>query len=86
MADATLLVSLNSDIQDRLTALAEANQRPVSEIVAEVLENFVSASSWEYRHIQQGMNELNAGSGISHDLVVQWIQQLGPDTEDPVPR
>jgi predicted transcriptional regulator len=64
MAQTSILVQLDSAVQARLAALAEARQQPVSDVAAEVIAAFLAPESWEHRHIRTGLAALAAGKGI----------------------
>ena len=86
MADAPIVVHLDTEAQTRLTALAEARQQPVEDLAAEVLASYLAPESWEHRHIHAGLAELEAGKGIPHEQVAAWLDSWGTDNELPAPK
>jgi predicted transcriptional regulator len=86
MAGTSIIVQLDSAVQARLAALADARQQPVSDVAAEVLAAFVDPESWEHQHIRAGLAELEAGEGVSHEHVVEWLDSWGTENELPAPR
>jgi predicted transcriptional regulator len=83
---ASITVQLDSAVQARLVELAEARQQPVSDVAAEVIAMYVAADSWEHQHILQGLAELDAGEGVSHERVVEWLDSWGTENELPAPK
>jgi predicted transcriptional regulator len=85
MAQASILVQLDSTVEARLAALAEARQQPVSDVAAEVIAHFVDSESWEHQHIRAGLAELESGKSISNERVMEWLDSWGTDNELPAP-
>ena len=83
---ASITVQLESAVQARLVELVEARQQPVSDVAAEVIAMYVAADSWEQEHIRQGLAELDAGEGVSHERVVEWLDSWGTENELPAPK
>jgi predicted transcriptional regulator len=83
---ASITVQLDSAVQARLVELAEARQQPVSDVAAEVIAMYVAAEDWERQHILQGLAELDAGEGVSHERVVEWLDSWGTENELPAPK
>ena len=80
---ASITVQLDSAVQARLVELAEARQQPVSDVAAEVIAMYVASEDWERQHILQGLAELDAGEGVSHERVVEWLDSWGTENELP---
>ena len=83
---ATITVQLDSKVQARLVELAAARQQPVSDVAAEVIAMYVATDSWEHQHILQGLAELEAGQGVSHERVAEWLDSWGTENELPAPK
>ncbi len=81
MALTSITVQLDSEVQARLAALAEARHQPVSDVAAEVIATFVAPNSWEHLHIRAGLAELEAGAGISNEQVMEWLDSWGTENE-----
>jgi predicted transcriptional regulator len=86
MAQSSILVHLDEAAQARLAALAEARQQPVSDVAAEVLTTYLSPDSWDQQHILAGLAELDAGEGVSHERVTEWLDSWGTENELPAPK
>jgi predicted transcriptional regulator len=83
---ASITVQLDSAVQARLVELAEARHQPVSDVAAEVLAMYVAGEDWERQHILQGLAELDAGEGVSHERVTEWLDSWGTENELPAPK
>ncbi len=81
MAQTPILVNLDEAVQARLAALAEHRRQPVSDVAAEVIAAYLSPDSWEYKHIEKGLAELNAGNGISNERMEKWLDSWGTENE-----
>jgi predicted transcriptional regulator len=86
MAQASILVQLDSEVEARLAALAEARKQPVSDLAAEVIAQFLNPESWEHQHIRAGLAELESGEGISNERVLEWLDSWGTGNELPAPK
>jgi predicted transcriptional regulator len=83
---ASITIQLDSAVQARLAELADARQQPVSDVAAEVIAMYVAADSWEHQHILRGLGELEAGEGVSHERVAEWLDSWGTENESPTPK
>lgn len=86
MPQTPILVQLDAAVQARLSALADNRRQPVSEVAAEVISMYFAADSWEHKHIRAGLEELEAGQGISNERVMEWLDSWGAENELPAPK
>jgi predicted transcriptional regulator len=86
MAQTSILVQLDPEVQARLASLAEDRKQPVSEVAAEVITTFFALDSWEHKHIREGNAELEAGQGVSNERVMEWLDSWGTENELPAPK
>jgi predicted transcriptional regulator len=86
MPNTSILVQLDSAVQARLAALAEDRRQPVSDVAAEVISMHFAPDSWEHKHIRAGMEELEAGQGISNERVMEWLDSWGTEKELHAPK
>ena len=86
MPQTSILVQLDSAVQERLVAFAQDRRQPVSEVAAEVISKFFAADSWEHQHIRAGISELEAGEGVSNERVMAWLDSWGTENELQVPQ
>ena len=85
MAQTSILIQLDSAVQARLAALADDRQQPVSDVAAEVISLYFAPDSWEHKHIRAGLDQLEAGQGISNERVMEWLDSWGTENELPTP-
>jgi predicted transcriptional regulator len=83
---ATITVQLDSAVQAGLTELAEARRQPISDVAADIIAMHIDPENWERQQILQGLAELDAGQGVAHERVVEWLESWGTDHELPAPR
>jgi predicted transcriptional regulator len=86
MSQTSILVQLDSAVQARLAALAEDRRQPVSDVAAEVISMYFAPDSWEHKHIRAGLDELEAGEGVSNERVMEWLDSWGAENELPAPK
>ena len=86
MAQTSILVQLDDDVQRRLAALAEDWQQPASVVAAEVISMYFAPDSWEHQHIRNGLAELEAGLSVSNERVMAWLDSWGTENELPAPK
>ena len=83
---ATITVQLDSAVQAGLAEFAEARQQPLSDVAADIIAMHVDRENWERQQILQGLAELDAGKGVDHERVVEWLESWGTENELPAPR
>lgn len=86
MAHNSIVVQLDPAVEARLAALARERQQPVAHVAAEVIASFVDPESWEHKHIQAGLAELDAGCEVDNERVMEWLDSWGKDDELPAPK
>ena len=82
----TLSIRLDTDTKKRLEALAKRARRSKSFLAAEAIAAFVDAESWQLDEIQAGIKELDAGRGVAHKDVANWLGSWGRKRERKAPR
>jgi RHH-type rel operon transcriptional repressor/antitoxin RelB len=82
----TLSVRIDTDTRKRLEALAKRARRSKSFLAAEAIAAFVEAESWQLDQIQAGIEELDAGNGVAHKDVANWLRSWGRKRERKTPR
>ena len=83
---ATLSVRLDAGTKRRLDLLAKRSQRSKSFLAAEAITAYVEAEEWQLREIQTGLDELDAGEAVSHEMVSKWLRSWGKQGETKAPR
>ena len=82
----TLSIRLDAGTKHRLDVLAKRSRRSKSFLAAEAIAAYVEAEEWQLREIQTGLEELDAGQGVSHEHVSKWLRSWGKQGETKAPR
>jgi predicted transcriptional regulator len=82
----TLSVRIDTDTKKRLEALAKRARRSKSFLAAEAIAAFVEAESWQLDEVQAGIAELEAGRGVAHKDVANWLRSWERKRERKAPR
>jgi len=66
------------EIKEKLDALAKAVDRPRNYLIAEAIERYVEAESWQVERILAGIADDEAGRTIPHEqLVAEVFETIG---------
>lgn len=82
----TLSIRIDAETKKRLDALSKRSKRSKSFLAAEAITAFVDSEEWQLGEIHKGVQELDAGEGISHDKVSKWLKTWGKTGEAKAPR
>jgi RHH-type transcriptional regulator, rel operon repressor / antitoxin RelB len=82
----TLSIRLDSGTKHRLDLLAKRSRRSKSFLAAEAIAVYVEAEEWQLAEIQTGLEQLDAGQGVSHEKVSKWLRSWGKPAETKAPR
>lgn len=82
----TLSIRLDAETKKRLDALSIRAKRSKSFLAAEAIAAYVESEEWQLEEIQAGLNDLDAGQGIGHEKVAQWLKSWGKPGETKAPR
>lgn len=82
----TLSIRIDTGTKQRLEALSKRSKRSKSFLAAEAIAAYVESEEWQLGEIQAAMRELDAGQGISHERVSQWLKSWGTPGETKAPR
>jgi predicted transcriptional regulator len=69
-----------------LAALSRQSKRSTSFLAAEAITAYVEQEEWQLGEIVAAIHELDAGEGVSHDKVADWLKSWGTPTETNPPR
>jgi predicted transcriptional regulator len=83
---APVSVRLESALNDQVTAIAAALDRPKSWVIEQAVRDFVAIQEWQLAAIDAGISAADAGSVIAHEDVVAWVQSWGQPNELPMPK
>jgi predicted transcriptional regulator len=76
---------LQPELNDQVSALAEALDRPKSWVIEQAVKDFVAVQEWQLAAIDEGIKAADAGRVVSHDEVAAWVQSWGQTDELPMP-
>jgi predicted transcriptional regulator len=79
--EAQMNIPLPTDIIAKLNEAARLQSRPSSEIIQDAIEDYFNAESWLETEIQHGLEALEAGRKISHDVLKEKYRKLGLDVD-----
>lgn len=82
---APVSVRLDAELNDRLTAIAAALDRPKSWVIEQAVADFVGLQEWQLAAIEEGICDADAGKVVAHEDVVAWVRSWGQPDELPMP-
>jgi predicted transcriptional regulator len=77
---------LEPALNDRVTAVATALDRPKSWVIEQAVRDFVAVQEWQLAAIDAGISAADAGRVVAHEDVVAWVQSWGRPDELPMPK
>ena len=83
---APLSVRLESALNDRITAIATALDRPKSWVIEQAVRDFVAMQEWQLAAIDEGIRAADAGRIVAHEDIAAWVQSWGRPDELPMPK
>jgi predicted transcriptional regulator len=81
----TFSVRLNRATKSRLQKLAKSTGRSRSFLAAQAIHEYLDVNEWQVARIKQAIASLDAGKGIPHSEVKNWIAAWGSAQERPLP-
>jgi predicted transcriptional regulator len=82
---ATLSVRVEGSIKRRLQRLAKDTGRSGAFLAAQAIHEYLDVNEWQAGRIKQAIASIDAGKGIPHSLVKEWIGSWGSSYERPIP-
>ncbi len=82
---APVSVRLEPALNDQLTAIAAALDRPKSWVIDQALRDFIAVQQWQVAAIDEGIAAADAGRVVAHDDVVAWVRSWDQPDERPMP-
>jgi predicted transcriptional regulator len=82
---APLSVRLEPALNDRITVIAAALDRPKSWVIEQAVRDFVAMQEWQLAAIDEGIRAADAGRIAAHDDVAAWVESWGRPDELPMP-
>ncbi len=81
----TLTIRVDHSVKERLEAVAQRLNRSKSFIAGEAIEEYLAVQEWQIEGINKALQSLDAGKGIPHTDVAEWIESWGADNDRPKP-
>ncbi|MGH8603946.1 MAG: CopG family ribbon-helix-helix protein [Gammaproteobacteria bacterium] len=76
MANTTITIRTDSEIAEKITALAQAMDRSRNWVIEEALRQYVENQVWQIEGIKQAMAALDRGEGIPHEEIMAEMDTL----------
>jgi predicted transcriptional regulator len=86
MASATFTVRVDEGVKKRLETLAKRTGRTRSYLASEAISEYLEINEWQVAGIKQAMKSLDAGKGVPHQEVKDWVKSWDSDDERPIPK
>jgi predicted transcriptional regulator len=75
-SSATLTVRLPPELKRRLGRLARSTKRTQSYLAGAAIADFVARESVHTQHIIEGLQDLNAGRVVPHEMILGEIEAI----------
>jgi predicted transcriptional regulator len=82
---APMSIRLDSALNDQVTAIAAALDRPKSWVIEHAVRDFVAVQQWQLAAIDEGIGAADADRVVAHADVVGWVESWGRPDERPMP-
>lgn len=79
-------VRLEPELNEQITAIAAALDRPKSWVIEHALRDFVAVQAWQLVAIEEGIKAADEGRVVEHENVVAWVRSWGSPDEHPMPK
>jgi predicted transcriptional regulator len=78
-------VRLQPELNEQVSAIAQALHRPKSWVIEQALKEFVAVQTWQLAVIDEGIRAADAGRVVEHDEVAKWVSSWDKSYELPMP-
>jgi predicted transcriptional regulator len=78
-------VRLQPELNEQVSAIAQALHRPKSWVIEQALKEFVAVQTWQLAVIDEGIRAADAGRVVEHDEVAKWVSSWDKPYELPMP-
>jgi RHH-type transcriptional regulator, rel operon repressor / antitoxin RelB len=86
MTSSTITVRIDGSAKKRLEKLAKSTGRSRSFLAAEAINDYLEVNEWQVAGIKKAVASLDAGEGIPHEAVENWVRSWGKRNELPKPK
>lgn len=69
MANNTITIRTEPEVAEKIGMLAKAMDRSRNWVIEDALKHYIQDQEWQIEGIHQGIQSLDSGQGISHDLI-----------------
>lgn len=76
MANTTITIRTDSEVAEKITALAQAMDRSRNWVIEEALRQYIENQVWQIEGIKQAMVSLDRGEEIPHEEVMTEMDAL----------
>ena len=83
---APMSVRLDAALNEQVTAIAEALDRPKSWVIEQAVRDFVAVQEWQLAAIDEGIKAADEGRVAAHEDVAAWVKSWGAPDELPMPK
>jgi predicted transcriptional regulator len=83
---APVSVRLDATLNEQVTAIAAALDRPKSWVIEQAVRDFVAVQEWQLAALDEGIKAADAGRVAEHEDVVAWVKSWGRPDELPMPK
>ena len=82
---APVSVRLQPALNDKVTAIADALDRPKSWVIEQAVADYVAMQAWQLAAIAEGVRAADAGRLAAHEDVAAWVKSWDGPNELPTP-
>ena len=82
---APVSVRLQPALNDQVTAIADALDRPKSWVIEQAVADYVAMQAWQLAAIAEGARAADAGRLAAHEDVAAWVKSWDGPNELPTP-
>jgi RHH-type transcriptional regulator, rel operon repressor / antitoxin RelB len=81
----TFSVRVARSIKKRLEKLAKNTGRSRAFLAAQAIHEYLDVNEWQVARIKQAIASIDAGKGVPHEHVREWIASWDTSAERPMP-
>lgn len=82
---AALSIELDSDLDRRLSEVAEVMDQPKTAVVEQAVRDFLELREWQDAAIEEGLRAAEEGRVFEHDEIADWVASWDTPNELPEP-
>jgi RHH-type transcriptional regulator, rel operon repressor / antitoxin RelB len=81
----TFSVRVERSTEQRLEKLAKNTGRSRAFLAAQAINEYLDVNEWQVTRILHAITSLEAGLGVPHERVKDWVASWGKPNETPLP-